>query len=314
MIPLLLEFGRRPMLTAQSEDLEEFRTSVAKRYKAPIQRVLFAQTASVEPIKISEILAPPVQTERQPLEAGYAIHVHMAVLPSIDLWIDDQHVKTPDFNVGDICLLDLRAPLTAHVRDSLNFLRIQISRRVLDEIAYDRGEPSPGELRPVQGGVHDLILYSLSKALLARLDNYSPEDRLFADYVGLAFHAHIIRTYGFAEEFSARGGLTPWQLRRVCEMMIANITGNVPVSQLADACSLSVSYFTRSFRQTVGVPPHKWLMNERIKRAKDLMKSSAMSLPEIALACGFSDQSHLTRVFARMEGYTPGRLRRLYRG
>ncbi len=53
------------MPTVLNEDLEEFRASVARRYKAPIQRVLFAQTASVEAIKISEIVTPPVRTERQ---------------------------------------------------------------------------------------------------------------------------------------------------------------------------------------------------------------------------------------------------------
>ncbi|MEJ1976979.1 MAG: AraC family transcriptional regulator [Acetobacteraceae bacterium] len=84
---------------------------------------------------------------------------------------------------------------------------------------------------------------------------------LFADYVALAFHSHIIHAYGSVPvaERSMRGGLAPWQLRRVYAFIDANLDGDPSISQLADECGLSVRYFARAFKQSVGVPPHNGL-------------------------------------------------------
>jgi AraC family transcriptional regulator len=92
--------------------------------------------------------------------------------------------------------------------------------------------------------------------------------------------------------------------------MAANLDGDVSLTQLAAASRLSASYFTRAFRRSTGVPSHRWLMQRRIDKAKDLLRNSGQSLNEIALACGFADQSHFTTVFTRMVGASPGAWRR----
>ncbi|WP_434721483.1 helix-turn-helix transcriptional regulator [Mesorhizobium sp. RIZ17] len=87
--------------------------------------------------------------------------------------------------------------------------------------------------------------------------------------------------------------------------MLANLSGDVAIADIAQACSLSVSYFARAFRRTMGVPPYKWLMSERIRKAKTLLSQSRLGICEVALAGGFVDQSHLTRVFRCTVGQTP---------
>jgi AraC-like DNA-binding protein len=76
------------------------------------------------------------------------------------------------------------------------------------------------------------------------------------------------------------------------------------IADLAAECRLSPSHFARA---STGTPPHKWLLNRRIDRAKALLLGGGDALSQIALACGFVDQSHFTRVFARSEGLSPGR-------
>jgi transcriptional regulator GlxA family with amidase domain len=83
-----------------------------------------------------------------------------------------------------------------------------------------------------------------------------------------------------------------------------------PVSAVADACGLSVNHFSRAFRRSLGKPPHRWLLDRRIDRARELLRATAMSLADIALACGFAEQSHFTRVFTRTVGMPPGAWRR----
>ncbi len=104
------------------------------------------------------------------------------------------------------------------------------------------------------------------------------------------------------------GGLTPWQLRRTRDEIDAQLDREVSLAQLAGHCGLSTSHFARAFARSTGIPPHRWLMQRRVDRAKELMLTGA-ALAEIALMCGFSDQSHLTRVFSQMVGLTPGRWR-----
>jgi AraC family transcriptional regulator len=76
---------------------------------------------------------------------------------------------------------------------------------------------------------------------------------------------------------------------------------------------LSSGYFARAFKRSTGVPPYQWLTKMRGERVKELLKDPRCELADIALLCGFVDQSHLTRVFSRSEGYGPGRWRRLHR-
>jgi AraC family transcriptional regulator len=109
---------------------------------------------------------------------------------------------------------------------------------------------------------------------------------------------------------ATRGGLAPWQVRRAKELVMAHIDGELTLDVLAGECGLSVSHFSRAFQASVGESPHRWLLERRIDRAKDLLFAKGSSLAEIALASGFRDQSHFTRTFSRSVGQSPGAWRR----
>lgn len=78
---------------------------------------------------------------------------------------------------------------------------------------------------------------------------------------------------------------------------------------MASACGLSRSYFVKAFYQTTGLPPHRWLIVQRVERAKEWMRNSGLPLSMIADACGFTDQSHFSRTFTRLTGVSPRRWR-----
>ncbi len=86
----------------------------------------------------------------------------------------------------------------------------------------------------------------------------------------------------------------------------------VHVAEFARACRLSASQFSRAFRQSVGESPHRWRLGLRIDRAKTLLEGGELPLAEIAIDCGFSDQSHFNRMFAQITGVTPGRWRKAF--
>jgi AraC family transcriptional regulator len=107
----------------------------------------------------------------------------------------------------------------------------------------------------------------------------------------------------------APGGLAAWQLNRVCDFLLAHLALDIGLSTLADLVGLSPKHFARAFKQSTGVPPHQWLIARRIERAQALLHSTRLTLSEVALNCGFADQSHFTATFRRVTGNSPGRYR-----
>ena len=101
------------------------------------------------------------------------------------------------------------------------------------------------------------------------------------------------------------GGLAAWQTRRAQSMIEAQLGERLLIAELATAVRLSPSHFARAFKRSVGCSPHHYMLKRRIARAKEQMRTTDTPLAQIAVECGFSDQSHFTRCFKRCEGETP---------
>lgn len=107
-----------------------------------------------------------------------------------------------------------------------------------------------------------------------------------------------------------RGGLAPWQIRKVTSHIEAHLDRPIRNEDLAALARLNSSHFGRAFRNSFGEPPHEYVIRRRVERAQGLMLSTHASLSEIALDCGLADQSHLTRLFRRIAGESPRAWRR----
>jgi AraC-like DNA-binding protein len=110
-----------------------------------------------------------------------------------------------------------------------------------------------------------------------------------------------------------RGGLAPGVKRRICELIDRDYSKALLLSDLAEIAKLSAYHFARAFKQSLGIPPHRYLLERRIAAAADLVRNSDRCLSDIALEVGFSDQSHFTRLFVRHMGETPRDFRRRHR-
>ena len=130
-------------------------------------------------------------------------------------------------------------------------------------------------------------------------------------YATVAATAELLAALGTqpAREL-AKGGLAPWQTRRAAEMLSDRLDSSLDLKGLASECGLSVSHFSRAFRSSMGMAPHQWRIKQRLEMAKTMMRNNRGALAEIAVACGFTDQSHFTRIFTRATGTSPGQWRR----
>ncbi len=111
-----------------------------------------------------------------------------------------------------------------------------------------------------------------------------------------------------------RSGLAPKHIRCVSAFIDAHLHTKIKVEELSRLTGQSTSHFSRTFRQSFGDPPHKYVVRRRVERGQVLMLSTDYSLARIADECGFADQSHLTRVFRAIVGENPYAWRRARAG
>lgn len=247
-------------------------------------------------------------TEPQVKKAGYAVCVHLEEFASYDVWCDGRHCPNPPLEAGTIHISDMRHDWLADIQSSFQVVSFYIPQSAIDEITEANDHKRTETLHcPMAEKTGDAVVANVSMALLPALIRPEQANKLFLDYAWRALAAHLVRAYGSSVERTrnSRGGLSPWQERRAKEMLLADLSGNVTLLDLARACRLSCSHFSQAFRQTVGCPPHQWLLLQRIERSKELILNSDRPLSEIALATGFADQSHFTRVFSRLVNKSP---------
>lgn len=243
-----------------------------------------------------------------------AAHLLLADTPASTIIQDGEaHLLGPR-RAGHSNLSDLRPRLYWQADHALDLLTFVVPRQALERWAADAGLRSFAGLhyRPSQRLI-DGVVVGFGLALLPFLDRPDTAPRLFVDQVLQTVCAYLARNFAtWQQPLPHKGGLAPWQERRAKEMMVAHLDNRLSLEALAIECRLSVSHFTKAFQKTLGQSPHQWLLEQRVEQARTLLMTSCLTLSEIAIACGFSDQSHFSRVFAKRVGASPGAWRRAH--
>lgn len=167
---------------------------------------------------------------------------------------------------------------------------------------------------------YDRLVDTILDELWTEISEDGPRSYLFVDHaLGVLVHRLLRlaerspRATSESRLSSNSGGLAPRILRAVCETMAASLDAGESrsLAELAHIANLTPNHFCRAFAESTGIPPHRWLTELRIERAKALMKKPQSSLLDIALAVGYADQSTFGRAFQRITGETPSSWRRL---
>lgn len=249
--------------------------------------------------------------ESGPIPQAEAFSV-IAQLKSFDshrLWRSGKLVFEGGHSEGTLAITDLGEEWRCHHRSSFDNVRFNISRQGLSDFSYEAGRPGFKGLDCKQGQL-DPVVQGLAMALLPALSQPAYASALFIDHILLALQAHLVTRYGGVSLPAERsGGLSARQLNMATAFLASLTAREVTVSDVAAQCGLSTSYFIRAFKKSTGRTPHRWLLEYRAEKARQMLLGTA-SIAEIAVACGFADQSHLTRVFTALNGISPGNWRR----
>ena len=255
-------------------------------------------------------LTPPV-----PTEDAFLLSLMFRACDNHETWENGRPYPRHTVAAGEFLLRDLKRGQAALIEQPHHSLQLYLPREALDEIADDADARRIGELRYRPGvPINDRIVWNLGSCLLPALEHPEQANRLFLEHVTLALGTHVAQTYGDLKPLSKahKGGLTDWQEKRAKELLSASLRGGVSLREVAEQCGLSVNYFSRAFKVSTGLAPHQWFIRRRVEVAKAVLSNPHISLAEVALICGFADQSHFTRVFSHVMGISPGAWRRNY--
>jgi len=296
------------------KDQGTYQNRLAEAFGMPDAPTLITKRLHKSTLAVTELKCErPNFGKTAPIPRDDAHLVALQFLPCLnhDLYFDGRLIKPTNWFPGVISIYDLRRDPVADMRDPFHSLMFYLPRKALDAMAYEAGAKRVGDLRHQPGvGIDDPVVRHLLASLLPFMAKPAEAHPLFLDHIGLALSLHMASVYGGMSVSVPRGGLAPAHERRVKDLMSASLKEDVPLSRLAAECGLSVRHFARAFRQSSGMPPHRWLLKHRVDRAKELLKNHALSLADVALSCGFADQSHFTRVFSNLTGCAPGKWRR----
>jgi AraC family transcriptional regulator len=288
---------------------------LAKNFGADEAPAIVSRLLQHAAFAVTEVIAdhPNGQlTTPIPLEDAYLICLNLRAVRYKTYWEEGREIGVCVHRTGETAISDLRRDPRVLMDSPVHHLMMYLPRATLSALAEQANLPRVENLRFDPGpSVRDDIFWELGQSLLPALRAPEQANRLFTDHVAMALASHAACAYGGQSlTRPIRGGLASWQEKRAKEMILDDLSGSSSTGDIAAACGLSASHFARSFRKTTGFAPHTWLLRARVQRAMALLRQREAVMGDVAVACGFANQSHFARVFTRQIGMSPSAWRR----
>ena len=290
--------------------------SLAEVFRTPLYDCSLKNVSGVPDFALTRLKGGSMEMQRAPTypeDRAMLICVALAPTP-VDRWrarIAGQEVSVSHSIAFATTVIDLMKPMEMWAAGPFDYLHYYVSRDLLDRVAADNRITPVDSFRMVFFE-RDLVIAQLTKTILSQVRNRERLNILALEDVSLLVSTHLLQHYGNGKGIlRAQGGLEIWQKIRAEEMLRAHLEGEIRIADLATACQLSPSHFSRCFRESFGTSVHQWLIRLRIDTAKNLLREPELSLAEVGARAGFCDQAAFTRAFTTLEGTTPFRWRKL---
>lgn len=256
---------------------------------------LYAATFREAPLQITE-----------PAIGHPSLIYHIATPTEVSRAIEGDSREHAVIVPGRICLTPGDATASWQHLGNPEILQLYLRRSIYESTAEELFG-SPARLTP-RFAILDPLLEQLAIAVLTALKDGGVEDRLYIETIAQLIGVHLARAHSShsrMRQSPPADGLTPPRIRRLLEYIEQHLGENLSLQAMAAEVNLSPLYLARAFRSTVGEPPHQYVIRRRIEQARWLLSSTTLPITEIALATGFSSQSHLSNQFRRLVGVSP---------
>jgi len=185
-----------------------------------------------------------------------------------------------------------------------------VARAAQEEVGVELARLEAGGL----AGFRDPLMSQIALALWRELEQPAPGGNLYAQTAAQLLVAHVLRHHTSSGTRLRAMPLTPHtlkerQVRQLLEFIQTHLDEQLSLETLAQQVGFSPHHFAKVFRRATGTSPHQFILHQRLERAEWLLQETELPLAQVASACGFAHQSHLTQVFKRHLNRTPGAYR-----
>lgn len=213
---------------------------------------------------------------------------------------------------GDMWLLSSGQSGFFHWESTDETLLFMLDPNFLQEIALETGclNPNQVEILPV---IHnnDPQLKAIAYLFLQEMTHGGIGSSLYQDSIAHLFALHLLRHYcAFKPKFRAnKEGLSQVQLKQALEYIQTHLSETISLDAIASAIGISRYHFCTQFKRSMGIAPYEYVLQQRVERAKQLLRQGKLSIADVALEVGFADQTHFTKQFRKLTGVTPAKFR-----
>ena len=219
-----------------------------------------------------------------------------------------RHNAAGFYSEGDLLITPADTSLLTHADGELEIVQIRLKDNFLRTVAEETIEQNGDrlELQPALQ-TRDPQIQTVMMMLLAELQQQSGNSQLYTDSLANVLAVHLLRNHATTRPPVPvyKGGLPQHQLLVILDYIDTYLDRDIKLGDLAQLVGMSQFHFGRLFKQSLGLSPYQYLLQQRVERAKKLLKQSDQSIADIALECGFSNHSHLNRTFRKLTQMTP---------
>jgi len=215
---------------------------------------------------------------------------------------------------GRLCTLPDQHESRWVVRDQLRFLHVYFLPQHFTRRAVLELDREPRELTLADRTYFEHAHIAQLCDTLEKDAWNGPDALLRTNETVHALLSHLLRSQAVRNNEKIKGGLAPAMRRRLAEYIDGHLDQSVTLGMLAEIACLSEYHLARMFRVSFGMPPHAWIAARRLDRARQLLKTTALPLQQVADACGYADLSHFSHRFRAGVGVAPSRYRQAVRG
>lgn len=262
-------------------------------------------------ILVEEIQAFPGQ-EQYESATTHTICVSLNHAPSNLLQVVGDLQHTSPCTRGDICIVPVGHPFFWQWQRDDHYMRIQINPQCFKQLAQETTDWDADCIKLLpKFRVRHVQIEQISLMLLDELRNSSAAGHLYVDSLATALIVQLLRNFSGVESqiVPCEGGLSARQMLQVADYVNEHLAQEIKISELAELTRMSHFHFSRLFKQAIGVSPHQYVIEQRVEKAKQLLKQSQLPIMEIAMLCGFSSHSHLGKCFRQYTGMSPKQYR-----
>jgi AraC family transcriptional regulator len=241
---------------------------------------------------------------------AHLINIRCSPPSLLEWWIDGERPRRQLVTPGDVHITAAGVPMWNRLQEPFETLALALAPSFMQHAAHECAGADRLELRN-QRAIRDAQLLHLGLALQEELAADCPAGRLYGEGLATAIAVHLLQHYAVRppQLRSYRDGLPQARLRLVLEYMQAHLDHELSLTALAAVAQMSPYYFSRLFKQSTGLSPHQYILQQRIALATRLLGEPQLSVAAIAYRVGFASQAHFTTIFHRWVGATPRQYR-----